>query len=150
MSETPPYQDLCYCYHHRGFALAARRKPMLSRYYIQCDLDAQLKDWPDDRFWQEFKARCPPDILYELYGSTEAGWVMMLHPDEQFAKMGHRSRPQRSRAISVLAALSVRRSPVVPAEPYSLRLLVQSRTKLLPDGQPANSSLRNAFGTNRR
>jgi p-hydroxybenzoate 3-monooxygenase len=41
MSETPPYQDLCYLYHHRGFALAARRKPMLSRYYIQCDLDAQ-------------------------------------------------------------------------------------------------------------
>jgi p-hydroxybenzoate 3-monooxygenase len=61
-SETPPYQDLCYCYHRRGFALAARRKPMLSRYYIQCDLDAQLKDWPDDRFWQEFKARCPPDM----------------------------------------------------------------------------------------
>jgi hypothetical protein len=25
---------------------------MLSRYYIQCGLD-----WPDDRFWQEFKAR---------------------------------------------------------------------------------------------
>ncbi len=26
--------------------------------------------------------------LYELYGSTEAGWVTMLHPDEQFAKLG--------------------------------------------------------------
>jgi p-hydroxybenzoate 3-monooxygenase len=35
MSETRPYPDLCYCYHHRGFALATRRKPMLSRYYIQ-------------------------------------------------------------------------------------------------------------------
>jgi hypothetical protein len=23
---------------HRGFALASMRKPMLSRYYIQCDL----------------------------------------------------------------------------------------------------------------
>ena len=55
MSETPPYPDLCYCYHSRGFALASMRNPMLSRYYIQCDLDAQLKDWPDDRFWQEFK-----------------------------------------------------------------------------------------------
>ena len=26
--------------------------------------------------------------LYELYGSTEAGWVTMLHPSEQFDKLG--------------------------------------------------------------
>jgi acyl-CoA synthetase (AMP-forming)/AMP-acid ligase II len=26
--------------------------------------------------------------LYELYGSTEAGWVTMLHPNEQFEKRG--------------------------------------------------------------
>src|SRR5262249_23010990 len=26
--------------------------------------------------------------LFELYGSTEAGWVTMLHPDEQFSKLG--------------------------------------------------------------
>ena len=26
--------------------------------------------------------------LYEGYGSTEAGWVTMLHPDEQFTKLG--------------------------------------------------------------
>jgi len=26
--------------------------------------------------------------LYELYGSTEAGWVTMLHPEEQFTKLG--------------------------------------------------------------
>lgn len=26
--------------------------------------------------------------LYELYGSTEAGWVTMLHPDEQFDHLG--------------------------------------------------------------
>jgi p-hydroxybenzoate 3-monooxygenase len=62
MSEIPPYPDLCYCYHRRGFALASMRNPMLSRFYIQCDLDAQLEDWPDDRFWQEFKARCPQDM----------------------------------------------------------------------------------------
>jgi len=62
MSETPPYKDLCYCYHSRGFALASMRNPMLSRYYIQCDLDARIEDWPDDRFWAEFKARCPQDM----------------------------------------------------------------------------------------
>ncbi len=26
--------------------------------------------------------------LFELYGSTECGWVTMLHPDEQFSKLG--------------------------------------------------------------
>ena len=26
--------------------------------------------------------------LYELYGSTESGWVTMLHPDEQFEHLG--------------------------------------------------------------
>jgi fatty-acyl-CoA synthase len=26
--------------------------------------------------------------LFEAYGSTEAGWVTMLHPDEQFSKLG--------------------------------------------------------------
>lgn len=26
--------------------------------------------------------------LFEMYGSTEAGWVTMLHPDEQFTKLG--------------------------------------------------------------
>jgi fatty-acyl-CoA synthase len=26
--------------------------------------------------------------LFELYGSTEAGWVTMLHPQEQFSKLG--------------------------------------------------------------
>jgi p-hydroxybenzoate 3-monooxygenase len=66
MSETPPYRDLCYCYHQRGFALASMRSPMLSRYYIQCDVDAELEDWPDERFWQEFKARCPKDMADEI------------------------------------------------------------------------------------
>ena len=66
MSETPPFPDMVYCYHHRGFALASMRKPMLSRYYIQCALDAQLEDWPDDRFWREFKTRCPPEMAERI------------------------------------------------------------------------------------
>jgi p-hydroxybenzoate 3-monooxygenase len=66
MSETPPYPDICYCYHSRGFALASQRSPMLSRYYIQCDLDDKLDDWPDDRFWEEFLARCPGDMAESI------------------------------------------------------------------------------------
>jgi fatty-acyl-CoA synthase len=30
----------------------------------------------------------PNSGLYELYGSTEAGWVTMLHPEEQFDHLG--------------------------------------------------------------
>lgn len=30
----------------------------------------------------------PASGLYELYGSTEAGWVTFLHPDEQFDHLG--------------------------------------------------------------
>ncbi|HJY16483.1 MAG TPA: FAD-dependent monooxygenase, partial [Xanthobacteraceae bacterium] len=45
MSETPPFPDICYCHHSRGFALASMRNPMLSRYYIQCDLDTKPEDW---------------------------------------------------------------------------------------------------------
>jgi p-hydroxybenzoate 3-monooxygenase len=66
MSETPPYPEICYCYHSRGFALASMRNPMLSRYYIQCDLDTRIEDWPDDRFWEEFLARCPPDMAESI------------------------------------------------------------------------------------
>jgi p-hydroxybenzoate 3-monooxygenase len=66
LSETPPYPDLCYCYHSRGFALASMRTRLLSRYYIQCDLDAKLEDWVDERFWQEFKARCPPEMAERI------------------------------------------------------------------------------------
>jgi p-hydroxybenzoate 3-monooxygenase len=66
MSQTPPYPDICYCYHSRGFALASQRNPMLSRYYIQCDLDDKLDDWPDERFWMEFKTRCPPDMAESI------------------------------------------------------------------------------------
>ena len=66
MSETPPFPEICYCHHSRGFALASMRNPMLSRYYIQCDLDTKLEDWPDDRFWAEFKARCPNDMAESI------------------------------------------------------------------------------------
>lgn len=66
MSETPPYPDICYCYHSRGFALASMRNPILSRYYIQCRLDARIEDWPDERFWAEFMARCPPEMAASI------------------------------------------------------------------------------------
>jgi fatty-acyl-CoA synthase len=47
--------------------------------------------------------------LYELYGSTEADWVTMLHPNEQFTKLGSVGR-SRSSMLS-------RRSPCPTTSP---------------------------------
>lgn len=62
MSETPPLKEVVYAGSARGFALASMRGPRLSRYYIQCDLDADLNDWDDERFWNELKRRFPQPI----------------------------------------------------------------------------------------
>ncbi|MDE0754369.1 MAG: 4-hydroxybenzoate 3-monooxygenase [Woeseiaceae bacterium] len=66
MSETPPLEDIIYANHPRGFALASQRNPTLSRYYIQCALDENLEDWPDDRYWKELKARFPEHIADKI------------------------------------------------------------------------------------
>lgn len=62
MSETPPLPEIVYANHERGFALASMRNERLSRYYVQCELDDSVDDWPDERFWEELKARYPEDI----------------------------------------------------------------------------------------
>jgi len=59
LAEVPPLEEITYCHSERGFALASQRSAMLSRYYIQVPLDTRLEDWPDERFWQEIKARFP-------------------------------------------------------------------------------------------
>ena len=66
MSRTPPLEDIIYANHPRGFALASQRSPMLSRYYIQCELDTNLNDWPDERYWEELKARFPVEIADKI------------------------------------------------------------------------------------
>ena len=62
LSETPPLDNLTYCNHPRGFALASQRNPRLSRYYQQVSLDDKVEAWPDERFWTEIKLRYPPEI----------------------------------------------------------------------------------------
>ena len=66
LSRTPPLDDIVYATHDRGFALASQRSPALSRYYVQCSLDDSLEDWPDERFWEELKARFPPEIAERI------------------------------------------------------------------------------------
>ena len=62
LSATPPLDNLTYCNHPRGFALASQRNPQLSRYYLQVSLDDKVEAWPDERFWTELKTRYPKEI----------------------------------------------------------------------------------------
>jgi p-hydroxybenzoate 3-monooxygenase len=58
LSDTPPVsQELIYVNHKRGFALCSMRSETRSRLYIQCGLDDNIEDWPDERFWEELKLR---------------------------------------------------------------------------------------------
>ena len=57
----------------------------------------------------------PNSGLYELYGSTEAGWVTFLHPDEQFDHLGTVGR-------EVVGSAPIR--------------LLDEEGREVPDGQP--------------
>jgi p-hydroxybenzoate 3-monooxygenase len=61
MARVKPLPDITYVNHPRGFALASYRNQQLSRLYIQVPLEDKVEDWPDDRFWPEFKARLPAE-----------------------------------------------------------------------------------------
>lgn len=65
--EKPPVShELIYANHDRGFALASMRSETRSRYYIQCDVDDDVTQWSDDRFWEEFALRLGPDTAARL------------------------------------------------------------------------------------
>ena len=42
------------------------RSKFLSRYYVQCPLEDDIAEWPDERFWDELKCRLPRDLANEL------------------------------------------------------------------------------------
>ncbi len=65
--EKPPVSDeLIYANHANGFALASMRSETRSRYYIQCDVQDDVSDWSDDRFWEEFAVRLGSDTAANL------------------------------------------------------------------------------------
>lgn len=58
LADVPPVShELIYATHPDGFALASMRSETRSRYYIQCPLDTDLADWPDERLWEALKTR---------------------------------------------------------------------------------------------
>ena len=67
LSDTPPVSDeLIYNNHERGFALCTMRSAKRSRYYVQCPLDDDINQWPDERFWDELKRRLDQKAADEL------------------------------------------------------------------------------------
>jgi p-hydroxybenzoate 3-monooxygenase len=64
LAEAKPFPEMTYSNHERGFSLASRRSPKLSRLYVQCAADEDLNAWPDRRIWDELHAR-----LYDPSGS---------------------------------------------------------------------------------
>jgi p-hydroxybenzoate 3-monooxygenase len=61
LSESPPLADMTYANHDRGFALASRRSPRVSRLYVQCTPDEDLALWSDARIWEELHVRLNAD-----------------------------------------------------------------------------------------
>jgi p-hydroxybenzoate 3-monooxygenase len=60
LTDVPPVSDeLVYANHARGFSLCSMRSRTRSRYYLQCPLDEPIESWPDERFWNELRARLP-------------------------------------------------------------------------------------------
>ena len=72
--------------------------------------------------------------LYELYGSSEAGWVTMLHPDEQFTHMGTVGREcVGSAPIRILDDAGVEVGDGAPGELYSCNSYTFEGYWKLPD-----------------
>ncbi|MEW6636310.1 MAG: 4-hydroxybenzoate 3-monooxygenase [Actinomycetota bacterium] len=67
--EGPPSsQELIYTLHERGFALISTRSPEVQRLYLQCDPDDHVDNWPDERIWEELRARTSTADGFELAG----------------------------------------------------------------------------------
>jgi p-hydroxybenzoate 3-monooxygenase len=57
VSQSRPFTEMSYSNHERGFALASRHTPTISRLYVQCAADEDLAVWPDRRIWDELHTR---------------------------------------------------------------------------------------------
>jgi p-hydroxybenzoate 3-monooxygenase len=58
LAEAAPSRDeLLYMHHDRGFALYSMRSPQITRLYLQCKPDEDIKEWSDDRIWSELQTR---------------------------------------------------------------------------------------------
>src|SRR5688572_14444265 len=67
LADVPPVSpELIYLSHDRGFALCSMRSAARSRCYLQCELDTDVAEWNDERFWDELEARLPTELAAQL------------------------------------------------------------------------------------
>ena len=66
VDKVPLSDELIYVNHPRGFALCSMRSATRSRYYLQCRVDEQVSDWPDEKFWEELRRRLDPQAQQRL------------------------------------------------------------------------------------
>jgi p-hydroxybenzoate 3-monooxygenase len=67
LADVPPVSpELIYLSHDRGFALCSMRSAARSRCYLQCELDTNVAEWSDERFWDELEARLPAELAERL------------------------------------------------------------------------------------
>jgi p-hydroxybenzoate 3-monooxygenase len=71
LAESKPFPEMSYSSHERGFSLASRRSPTLSRLYVQCTTDEDLAGWSDRRIWDELQLR-----LYAKDGELTEGPIL--------------------------------------------------------------------------
>ncbi|KQT94706.1 4-hydroxybenzoate 3-monooxygenase [Marmoricola sp. Leaf446] len=58
LAEAPPSApELIYNHSDRGFALISQRTETLQRMYFQCDAGEDVRQWSDDRIWEELQTR---------------------------------------------------------------------------------------------
>jgi p-hydroxybenzoate 3-monooxygenase len=78
---APSCDELIYSYNERGFALLSMRSPQVSRLYLQCSPDEDIRKWPDAKIWEELHRRL----------ATDNGWTLTEGPITQKGVTGMRS-----------------------------------------------------------
>ena len=54
---APSREELLYMHHDCGFALYSMRSQRITRLYLQCKSDEDIRNWSDDRIWSELQTR---------------------------------------------------------------------------------------------
>jgi p-hydroxybenzoate 3-monooxygenase len=78
---SPSSPELVYSLHEHGFALFSMRSNAVTRLYLQCAPDEDLKQWSDDRIWDELVTR----------HASKDGWKPNVGPITQKGVTGMRS-----------------------------------------------------------
>ena len=67
LADVPPCNhELIYANHERGFALASMRSPTRSRYYVDVPVAENIREWSDDRLWDELAIRLGPEAAANI------------------------------------------------------------------------------------